>query len=188
MERLEERLTGGESQSLHICLECCLLCACNDCLRGNRERKVFKGGRGLCQGWTAWIQGRSRRSSNSFRGNGLFRSSLKCERGQCVSDSLSEDPESANLTAIERHGPCLAAVDRDRLARDVAGFVTEQPQNSIRDLFRTIQTLHRNKGVHPRRHPKEFRGALQADAYAGFHHLYGDGAIYEVACWAQQCQ
>jgi hypothetical protein len=29
-----------------------------------------------------------------------------------------------------------------------------------------------------------FRGALQADAYSGFHHLYGDGAIYEVACWA----
>jgi transposase len=40
------------------------------------------------------------------------------------------------------------------------------------------------KGEHPRRHLKEFRGALQADAYAGFHHLYGDGAIYEVACWA----
>jgi len=40
------------------------------------------------------------------------------------------------------------------------------------------------KGEHPRRHLKEFRGALQADAYAGFHHLYGDGAMYEVACWA----
>jgi transposase len=40
------------------------------------------------------------------------------------------------------------------------------------------------KGEHPQRHLKEFRGALQADAYAGFHHLYGDGAIYEVACWA----
>jgi len=25
---------------------------------------------------------------------------------------------------------------------------------------------------------------LQADAYSGFHHLYGDGFIYEVACWA----
>ena len=40
------------------------------------------------------------------------------------------------------------------------------------------------KGEHPRQHLKEFRGALQADAYSGFHHLYGDGAIYEVACWA----
>jgi transposase len=40
------------------------------------------------------------------------------------------------------------------------------------------------KGEHPRQHLKHFKGALQADAYAGFHHLYGNGAIYEVACWA----
>jgi hypothetical protein len=40
------------------------------------------------------------------------------------------------------------------------------------------------KGEHPRRHLKDFNGALQEDAYSGFHHLYGDGAIYEVACWA----
>jgi transposase len=40
------------------------------------------------------------------------------------------------------------------------------------------------KGEHPRRHLKNFTGALQADAYAGFHHLYGDGRIYEVTCWA----
>jgi hypothetical protein len=31
---------------------------------------------------------------------------------------------------------------------------------------------------------KNFKGAVQADAYAGFHHLYANGAIYEVACWA----
>jgi hypothetical protein len=30
------------------------------------------------------------------------------------------------------------------------------------------------KGEHPRQHLKNFQGALQADAYAGFHHLYGD--------------
>jgi transposase len=40
------------------------------------------------------------------------------------------------------------------------------------------------KGEHPKRHLKDFKGALQADAYSGFHHLYGDGTIYEVACWA----
>jgi transposase len=39
------------------------------------------------------------------------------------------------------------------------------------------------KGEHPRQHLKTFKGALQADAYAGFHHLYGDH-IYEAACWA----
>lgn len=40
------------------------------------------------------------------------------------------------------------------------------------------------KGEHPRAHLKNFKGALQADAYSGFHHLYDGGAIYEVACWA----
>ena len=40
------------------------------------------------------------------------------------------------------------------------------------------------KGERPREHLKLYRGALQADAYAGFHHLYEGGAIYEVACWA----
>jgi transposase len=40
------------------------------------------------------------------------------------------------------------------------------------------------KGEHPRAHLKNFKGALQADAYAGFHHLYEGGGIYEVACWA----
>jgi transposase len=39
------------------------------------------------------------------------------------------------------------------------------------------------KGEHPRQHLKNFKGALQADAYAGFHHLYGEH-LYEAACWA----
>jgi transposase len=39
------------------------------------------------------------------------------------------------------------------------------------------------KGEHPRQHLKTYKGALQADAYAGFHHLYSDD-IYEAACWA----
>ena len=37
---------------------------------------------------------------------------------------------------------------------------------------------------HPRQHLKHYKGALQADAYAGFQHLYEGGTIYEVACWA----
>src|ERR1035441_238249 len=40
------------------------------------------------------------------------------------------------------------------------------------------------KGEHPRLHLNSFKGALQADAYAGFHHLYDSGDMYEVACWA----
>jgi transposase len=33
------------------------------------------------------------------------------------------------------------------------------------------------KGEHPRQHLKNFKGALQADAYSGFHHLY-EGALF----------
>src|SRR5216684_2207906 len=33
-------------------------------------------------------------------------------------------------------------------------------------------------------HLREFRGTLQADAYAGFNQLYANGCIQEVACWA----
>jgi transposase len=40
------------------------------------------------------------------------------------------------------------------------------------------------KGEHPKQHLKNYKGALQADAYAGFHHLYEGGKIYEAACWA----
>ena len=39
------------------------------------------------------------------------------------------------------------------------------------------------KGVHPQTHLQSFQGILQADGYAGFHHLYGE-QIREAACWA----
>src|SRR5215470_14928257 len=39
-------------------------------------------------------------------------------------------------------------------------------------------------GEHPVQHLRTFRGALQADAYAGFNQLYEDGRIREIACWA----
>src|SRR6202163_4996834 len=40
------------------------------------------------------------------------------------------------------------------------------------------------KGEHPERYLREFRGTLQADAYAGFNQLYANGRIQEAACWA----
>lgn len=39
------------------------------------------------------------------------------------------------------------------------------------------------RGEHPQEHLKAFTGVLQADAYAGFGHLYGE-RIREAACWA----
>jgi transposase len=40
------------------------------------------------------------------------------------------------------------------------------------------------KGEHPRRHLKDFRGTLQADAYGGWNRIYASGAVVEAACWA----
>jgi hypothetical protein len=40
------------------------------------------------------------------------------------------------------------------------------------------------RGENPRQHLKLYKGALQADAYAGFQQLYESGTIVEVACWA----
>jgi transposase len=40
------------------------------------------------------------------------------------------------------------------------------------------------EGMHAKRHLGTFRGALQADGFAGFNTLYEGGAIHEVGCWA----
>lgn len=40
------------------------------------------------------------------------------------------------------------------------------------------------KGEHPQQHLRDFRGILQADAYAGFNKLYEDGFIQEAPCLA----
>ena len=40
------------------------------------------------------------------------------------------------------------------------------------------------KGEHPEQHLREFRGTLQADAYAGFNQLYESGRIEQAARWA----
>jgi transposase len=39
------------------------------------------------------------------------------------------------------------------------------------------------KGEHPQRRLRDFRGILQADAYAGFNALYESGRVVEAACW-----
>jgi transposase len=40
------------------------------------------------------------------------------------------------------------------------------------------------RGEHPHQHLADFKGTLQADAYAGFNRLYDSGGIQEAACWA----
>jgi transposase len=40
------------------------------------------------------------------------------------------------------------------------------------------------QGIHPQTHLADFKGILQADAYAGFDELFRDGSIREAACHA----
>jgi transposase len=40
------------------------------------------------------------------------------------------------------------------------------------------------RGEHPQQHLSEFRGTLQADAFAGFNQIYEGGRVQEAACWA----
>jgi transposase len=40
------------------------------------------------------------------------------------------------------------------------------------------------KGEHPQQHLADFRGILQADAYAGFSKIYDGGLVFEASCWA----
>lgn len=40
------------------------------------------------------------------------------------------------------------------------------------------------KGAHPQSHLRDYRGVLQADAYAGFAPLYATGTVLEAGCWA----
>jgi transposase len=47
-----------------------------------------------------------------------------------------------------------------------------------------FQYSSNRKGEHPARHLKDFRGILQADAFAGYNQLYEDGRIVEAACWS----
>lgn len=40
------------------------------------------------------------------------------------------------------------------------------------------------KGIHPQQHLADYRGILQADAYAGYNALYESGQVTEAACMA----
>jgi transposase len=40
------------------------------------------------------------------------------------------------------------------------------------------------KGIHPQTHLAQFKGVLQADAYAGFDAIFDSGQVHEAACWA----
>ena len=40
------------------------------------------------------------------------------------------------------------------------------------------------QGIHPQTHLKDYRGILQADAFAGYDKVYATGRVIEAGCWA----
>src|SRR3970282_2206945 len=59
----------------------------------------------------------------------------------------------------------------------------DRPANSDETPAVLFRYSPDRRGEHPKEHLKLFTGILQADAYAGFGHLYGE-RIREAACWA----
>lgn len=60
----------------------------------------------------------------------------------------------------------------------------QRPAGQQRPPAVWFQYSPNRKGIHPQQHLKHYRGALHADGYAGFNHLYVNGEVIEVACWA----
>lgn len=88
-------------------------------------------------------------------------------------------------TPTTRQFPYLHPVtERPRPAASGLTSVMTGPRHRPLPLPYGSPISENRKGEHARQHLKNFTGALQADAYSGLHHLYGDGRIYEVSCWA----
>ena len=60
----------------------------------------------------------------------------------------------------------------------------DRPAGSIEPPAVLFRYAPDRRGERPREHLATFSGVLQADAYAGFGHLYEGGRIREAACWA----
>ena len=60
----------------------------------------------------------------------------------------------------------------------------DRPAGSIEPPAVLFRYAPDRSGERPGEHLKHFSGILQADAYAGFHHLYDGDRIKEAACWA----
>ena len=61
----------------------------------------------------------------------------------------------------------------------------DRPSGDKAPLAVWFQYSADRRGEHPVRHLKNYRGILQADAFAGYHELYRDDRIIEAACWSQ---
>ena len=94
---------------------------------------------------------------------------------------MADDRVHAGDTVVPVLSPSLGRTRTARLwtyVRDDRPFGGTDPPAA---LYRYSPD---RKGEHPRAHLSSFRGILQADGYAGYAGLYGDGRVVEAACMA----
>ena len=111
----------------------------------------------------------------------LRRLTFSVERDALAHQVMSGDRVHADDTVVPVLEPGLGRTRTARLwtcVRDDRLFGGSHPPAV---LYRYSPD---RKGEHPRAHLSDFRGILQADGYAGFARLYGDGRVVEAACLA----
>ncbi|MCB1872579.1 MAG: IS66 family transposase [Gammaproteobacteria bacterium] len=109
-------------------------------------------------------------------------SSLLAPLGQAVGQHVLAGP---TLHADDTPVPVLApGLGRTRTGRLWTYVRDERPAGQNIPPAVWFRYSPDRKGIHPRRHLREYQGMLHADGYAGFNQLYGTGRITEVACWA----
>lgn len=122
----------------------------------------------------------------------LARSTLADWVGECAAlldpliEKLAEHVFSASkLHADDKPVPVLSpGLGRTKTGRLWTYVRDDTPAGSTDPPAVLFRYTPDRKGEHPRHHLTPFSGTLQADGYAGFHHLYGNGQIQEAACWA----
>ena len=94
---------------------------------------------------------------------------------------LSADKVHADDTPVPVLDPGMGETKTGRLW----GYVRDDsPSGEATPAAAWFAYSPNRRGEHPQAHLKDFRGILQADAFAGYGPLYEGGAIQEAACWA----
>jgi transposase len=122
----------------------------------------------------------------------LARSSMASWAGQCAKllEPLVEAIKQEVFTSSHIHGddttiPVLApGLGRTKTGRLWVYVRDGRPHGS--ETFPAACYFYSpdRKGEHPASHMAGFKGVFHADAYSGYDHLYQDGSIEEVGCWA----
>ena len=106
------------------------------------------------------------------------------------------EPLANHIGKLVRAGPALFADDtpvklqsklkpkKTQSARLWSYVRDERPWNGAAPPCAWYQFSPDRKGIHPKKHLKDYKGFMHADGYGGFNDLYRSGDIQEVACLA----